>query len=60
MTFEAKYPGMCAYGDRIEPGDVCTYVDGEIAHTECDAGYDLRTPKVCPDCHLEHAGGCDW
>lgn len=38
MSFEARYPGACAYGDRIKPGDMCTYTDDdELAHAECVA-----------------------
>lgn len=65
MTFEAKYPGRCACGDPIDPGDLCTYTeDDEIAHAECnllDGPTNIHAAETpCPDCHLVHAGGCDW
>lgn len=62
MSFEAKYPGLCAYGDDIEPGDVCTFTDDEaIAHVECeslDGPANIHAPKVCTTCQLDHAGEC--
>lgn len=33
--FEARYPGRCAQGDRIEQGDGVWYVDGKLQHIEC-------------------------
>lgn len=63
MSFAAKYPGVCAYGDRIEPGDMCCYTDDEIAHVECDqldGATNIHTETPCPDCNLVHAGRCDW
>lgn len=61
--FEARYPGVCAYGDRIHEGDRCCYVDDEIAHIEC-AAFDapppasVSTETVCPECQLAHRGEC--
>lgn len=62
MSFTAAYRGACAYGDRIEPGDQVTYEDEELVHVACaerDVTGDV-TEKPCADCHLVHAGGCDW
>lgn len=65
VSFTAKYSGACAYGDRIEPGDQCTYTDDdEIAHAECDQLdgpaniHQAPAPFVCPKCRLTHAGEC--
>ena len=59
MSFIAAYYGPCGYGDRIEPGDQVTYEDGELVHVTCTE-QTITTEKPCADCHLVHAGGCDW
>ncbi|BBY78916.1 hypothetical protein H7I53_18110 [Mycolicibacterium pulveris] len=62
MSFAAKYPGVCAYGDRIEPGELVEYVDDELVHVNCDVPSlpndrdDLT--KVCRTCFTIHAGEC--
>ncbi|QBI97303.1 hypothetical protein KD930_gp59 [Mycobacterium phage Kevin1] len=62
MSFEARYPGACAYGDRITPGDLCTYTDDdEIAHVECkalDGAANVHASNACPTRQLDHAGEC--
>lgn len=61
MSFEAKYHGPCAYGDRIEVGDECCYDDDEIAHVTCPAKDATDQPdwsSVCQKCFLQHAGEC--
>ncbi|WP_454232058.1 hypothetical protein [Mycolicibacterium fortuitum] len=62
MSFEAKYPGPCAYGDDIEPGDLCTFDEDEnIAHVSCPAKDATDQPdwsSVCQKCFLDHAGEC--
>ena len=62
MSFEAKYPGRCAAGDRIAPGELVKYDDEELVHVNCEvpslpnARDDLGT--VCRTCWTIHAGGC--
>ena len=62
MTFIAKYKGVCAEGDRIEPGQECDYTtDHQPVHVDCSVG---STPKVsraarhCERCFLVHTGEC--
>jgi hypothetical protein len=60
--FTARYPGACAYGDRIHEGDLCRYVDDEIAHVECALADGptnvVAAETVCPECQLAHRGDC--
>lgn len=66
--FNAKYEGVCLAPDcsgtsrrgRIEIGDVCEYVDGELMHLSC-AGRVRRgeTTPFCGECWLYHFGECE-
>jgi hypothetical protein len=63
--FAAKFTSRCANGDTINPGDTVHYDDDQLIHVTCDATPpDPQAPgrneRNCPDCHLIHAGGCDW
>ncbi len=63
MTFEARYHGSCAFGDHINPGDVCTYTeDDEIAHAGCAVEDVIAVASarstVCGSCSMVHAGEC--
>ncbi|WP_245906332.1 hypothetical protein [Mycolicibacterium palauense] len=62
MSFEARYPGTCGYGDRINPGDLVDYDDeNELVHAECSAvegaAY-VNNVAACPDCWTVHRGDC--
>jgi hypothetical protein len=61
VSFTAQYPGRCnAADDAILPGDrIAEDTDGGFSHTHClDDEPDTRRARVCPRCHLEHAGEC--
>jgi hypothetical protein len=62
MSFEARYPGRCAFGDRIQVGDLCVYSDDELAHVECDRLQGAATihadPPLCEFCFTIHRGEC--
>lgn len=62
MTFVAKYRGVCAEGDRVEPGQEVDYtVAGDLVHVDCSSS---AAPKVsraarhCERCFLVHTGEC--
>lgn len=59
MSFEAKYPGLCAACDEgIKPGASVTYVNDQLVHARCP---ESRTP--CLSCFMVPAAngacGCD-
>ena len=60
--FEARYPGRCGVCDeRINPGDMATFVEDEIAHARCPQPAALAEP--CGRCFMvpatNGACGCD-
>lgn len=60
-TFAARYPGTCADGDTIEPGDEVTYISkGVIVHAKCSGAEHKpsRQEKMCGKCFMLHAGEC--
>ncbi len=62
--FEAVHYGTCGdCGESIIPGEMIRQaVGGHYEHVKCDRDVDAEADaapvEVCPDCHLEHAGGC--
>lgn len=34
--FDAQFPGRCAAGDEIEPGDYVRYYEGDLIHVDCE------------------------
>jgi hypothetical protein len=59
-TFEARYPGRCAAGDPIEPGDEVAYVDEQLVHADCadSPASPTAAETVCPSCWTVHRGEC--
>lgn len=48
-VFEARYSGRCGVCDGgIQPGQMATFVEDEIAHAECPTPTILADP--CPRC----------
>ncbi|SIL73860.1 hypothetical protein [Mycobacteroides abscessus] len=51
--FRAAHHGVCGK---------CRAVGGHYEHVKCDIDVDAEADaalvSVCPDCNLEHAGGC--
>lgn len=62
MAFEARYPGRCANGDRIEPGQQVRYdEDRQLVHIDCDdAAPEVARGPVCMSCFMEKplSGAC--
>lgn len=63
MKFQAKYPGRCAHGDRIHPGEWVDWDedhDGQLAHVTCIDPELAHQPRqlACRDCWTIHAGAC--
>lgn len=63
LSFIATYPGRCgACGDKVEPGDKCTYEDGSVVHEYCvdkaDPDEPARNERRCKECYQIHAGEC--
>jgi hypothetical protein len=60
MTFEARFPGICANecGTRIQAGDSIVFLDGEYAHAVCARAAEKR--PTCTTCFMEIAmnGAC--
>lgn len=68
-AFEAKFDGYCRLGGhRIRQGDPVRYgEDDNLVHVDCtdqpapvDENDPRRTERMCHDCNMVHAGGCDW
>jgi hypothetical protein len=64
-VFIAKYAGRCGdCNSKIEPGDMCHYVDDEVCHEGCFGQHKAalkeraRNEKPCPNCFLIHKGEC--
>lgn len=62
MAFEARYQSVCGEcGERIHAGDRATYIDGAIAHDDCESTVVTPTRKadVCTKCWLTKPCGCE-
>jgi hypothetical protein len=62
-TFEARYSGYCRAecGERIEAGDIATYIDGDLMHMVCVGKPSLpdRPVTVCQSCWLVQPCDCE-
>lgn len=62
--FRARYDGTCAADcpNRIHPGDMVQYVDGQLVHVGCipDERPEPEPRPVCPACFTETALNGTW
>ena len=63
MSFEAKFPGVCAACDERFPAETEVEYDSDhdLVHVDCPALVPARPREICPSCFCEvpATGRCD-